>query len=78
MWWLSTVSRSARPKAEGSSSSEPITNGRDVMVRLLYGGRNSLVIGLTAAFMTTMLSIVLGLLAGFLRRQDRYGDQVAA
>jgi peptide/nickel transport system permease protein len=43
------------------------TNGRDVMVRLLYGGRNSLVIGLSAAFITTVLSIVLGLLAGFLR-----------
>jgi peptide/nickel transport system permease protein len=43
------------------------TNGRDVMVRLLYGGRNSLMIGITAALMTTVLSIVLGLLAGFLR-----------
>jgi peptide/nickel transport system permease protein len=42
-------------------------NGRDVMVRLLYGGRNSLVIGVTAAFMTSLLSIVLGLLAGFFR-----------
>jgi peptide/nickel transport system permease protein len=42
-------------------------NGRDVMVRLLYGGRNSLVIGVTAALMTTVLSIILGLLAGFLR-----------
>jgi peptide/nickel transport system permease protein len=42
-------------------------NGRDVMVRLLYGGRNSLAIGITAALMTTVLSIVLGLLAGFLR-----------
>jgi peptide/nickel transport system permease protein len=42
-------------------------NGRDVMVRLLYGGRNSLVIGITAAFMTSLLSIVLGLLAGFFR-----------
>jgi peptide/nickel transport system permease protein len=42
-------------------------NGRDVMVRLLYGGRNSLVIGITAALMTTVLSIILGLLAGFLR-----------
>jgi peptide/nickel transport system permease protein len=42
-------------------------NGRDVMVRLLYGGRNSLAIGVTAALMTTVLSIVLGLLAGFLR-----------
>jgi peptide/nickel transport system permease protein len=42
-------------------------NGRDVMVRLLYGGRNSLVVGITAALMTTLLSIILGLLAGFLR-----------
>jgi peptide/nickel transport system permease protein len=41
------------------------TNGRDVMVRLLYGGRNSLVIGLAAAIMTTLLSISLGILAGF-------------
>ena len=49
------------------------SNGRDVMVRLLYGGRNSLVIGLTAAFMTTVLSIVLGLLAGFLRGKTDTG-----
>ncbi len=41
------------------------TNGRDVMVRLLYGGRNSLVIGMAAAIMTTLLSISLGILAGF-------------
>ena len=40
-------------------------NGRDVMVRLLYGGRNSLVIGITAALITTLLSILLGLLAGY-------------
>jgi peptide/nickel transport system permease protein len=43
------------------------SNGRDVMVRLLYGGRNSLVVGITAALMTTALSIVLGLLAGYFR-----------
>ena len=43
------------------------SNGRDVMVRLLYGGRNSLVIGIAAALMTTALSIVLGLLAGYFR-----------
>jgi peptide/nickel transport system permease protein len=42
-------------------------NGRDIMVRLLYGGRNSLVIGIAAALMTTLLSIVLGVLAGYLR-----------
>jgi peptide/nickel transport system permease protein len=37
------------------------------MVRLLYGGRNSLVIGITAAFMTTLLSIILGVVAGYFR-----------
>lgn len=42
-------------------------NGRDVMVRLLYGGRNSLMIGLAAAAITALLAIVLGLLAGYAR-----------
>ena len=42
-------------------------NGRDIMVRLLYGGRNSLLIGITAALMTTLLSIVLGTIAGYFR-----------
>jgi peptide/nickel transport system permease protein len=41
--------------------------GRDIMVRLLYGGRNSLLIGVSAAFVTTVLSIVLGLVAGYFR-----------
>jgi peptide/nickel transport system permease protein len=41
-------------------------NGRDVMVRLLYGGRNSLLIGIVAALITTLLSVVLGLVAGFM------------
>ena len=35
-------------------------NGRDVMVRLLYGGRNSLLIGVVAAVITTLLSISSG------------------
>ena len=42
-------------------------NGRDIMVRLLYGGRNSLTIGVAAALMTTILSIVLGVIAGYFR-----------
>src|SRR6185295_16981410 len=39
--------------------------GRDVMVRLLYGGRNSLLIGLTAALATVVLGLALGLMAGY-------------
>lgn len=42
-------------------------NGRDVMVRILYGGRNSLLIGISAALVTLALSVALGLLAGYLR-----------
>jgi peptide/nickel transport system permease protein len=43
------------------------TNGRDTAVRLLYGGRNSLLIGIVAALITTLLSIVFGILSGFFR-----------
>ncbi len=43
------------------------TNGRDIMVRLLYGGRNSLWIGVLAASFTVVFSVVVGLVAGFFR-----------
>lgn len=43
------------------------SNGRDVMVRLLYGGRNSLLVGLLAALGTIAAGLVLGLLAGYRR-----------
>jgi peptide/nickel transport system permease protein len=39
--------------------------GRDVGTRLLYGGRNSLQIGLVAAAITTVLSIILALVAAY-------------
>lgn len=42
-------------------------NGRDVMVRLLYGGRTSIYIGVVAAVITTVLAIVVGMLAGYYR-----------
>jgi len=40
-------------------------NGRDVMVRLLYGARNSLLIGIAAALLTTILATMVGLVAGW-------------
>jgi peptide/nickel transport system permease protein len=42
-------------------------NGRDQMVRLLYGGRNSLMIGVTAALGTTFFAVLFGILAGYRR-----------
>jgi peptide/nickel transport system permease protein len=41
--------------------------GRDEMVRLMYGGRTSIFIALTAALITTVLATILGLLAGYYR-----------
>jgi peptide/nickel transport system permease protein len=41
--------------------------GRDEMVRLLYGGRSSLFIGIVAALITTLLAVTLGLLSGYYR-----------
>jgi peptide/nickel transport system permease protein len=40
-------------------------NGRDVAVRLLYGGRNSLEIGALATSITMLLAVLVGTLAGY-------------
>jgi peptide/nickel transport system permease protein len=42
-------------------------NGRDVMVRLLYGGRTSIFIGVAAAIVTTVLAVLVGLVCGYYR-----------
>jgi peptide/nickel transport system permease protein len=39
--------------------------GRDVAARLLYGGRNSLLISVAAALLTCLLGTVVGVVAGF-------------
>jgi peptide/nickel transport system permease protein len=43
------------------------SNGRDVAVRLLYGGRNSLEIGFIAVLITTILATAVALIAGYFR-----------
>src|ERR1700704_4555587 len=40
-------------------------NGRDVAVRLLYGGRNSLEIGAVATLITMLLAVLIGTFAGY-------------
>jgi peptide/nickel transport system permease protein len=43
------------------------SNGRDVAVRLLYGGRNSLEIGGVATLITMILATMIGVSAGYFR-----------
>jgi len=50
-------------------------NGRDEMVRLLYGGRNSLFVGFTSALITTAIAVMLGLAGGYFRGRT---DLIAA
>jgi peptide/nickel transport system permease protein len=40
--------------------------GRDEMVRLMYGGRVSLLVGISAALISIVLAVILGLLSGYL------------
>lgn len=42
-------------------------DGRDLAVRLLYGGRTSLAIGFIATLVTIVVAIILGLVSGFFR-----------
>jgi peptide/nickel transport system permease protein len=39
--------------------------GRDVMARLLYGGRNTLLIGLSAGVICILLALLIGVVAGY-------------
>lgn len=41
--------------------------GRDVLTRVLYGGRVSLAIGLTASTMSALFGVTLGLISGYYR-----------
>jgi peptide/nickel transport system permease protein len=41
--------------------------GRDIAVRLLYGGRNSLEVGLLATLITMLLAVAIGTVAGYFR-----------
>ncbi len=43
------------------------TNGRDLAVRLLYGGRTSLLVGFVATLIIVVFGTLLGLLSGYLR-----------
>jgi peptide/nickel transport system permease protein len=42
-------------------------NGRDIAVRLLYGGRNSLEIGFIATLLTMIFAVIAGVTAGYFR-----------
>lgn len=62
--------RVATPFLEPSDAHPLGTNdiGQDILSELIYGGRVSLVIGITAATVTLIIGTIVGLLAGYYRR----------
>lgn len=60
---LDTLARNALPSLEHPFGTDKL--GRDIMVRIFYGGRVSLSIGFSTAFINLIIGIVYGGIAGY-------------
>ena len=60
---IDLFSINARPSSDHLLGTDGL--GRDVLTRLLYGGRLSLLIGVSAAILTTILGIIVGAISGY-------------
>ena len=65
---FSSFERLKTPSAEYRFGTDML--GRDIYNRTVYGGRVSLFVGLSVAFMSTVIGVFLGLVSGSSRRAD--------
>ena len=70
LWHLDPTSIAMRMRNKGPSLEHPLGTdqlGRDMLARLIAGGRVSLTVGLTAMGLSLVLGTLVGVCAGFLR-----------
>ena len=65
---ISVMERLKAPSAEHWAGTDEL--GRDLAMRIVWGGRYSIMIGIATACISVMAGTALGLLAGFFRRLD--------
>ena len=65
---MDTLARLQTTSAEHYFGTDAL--GRDVFSRAVWGGRVSMLVGITVALLSTVLGVLLGLVAGFVRWSD--------
>ncbi|RYE30596.1 MAG: ABC transporter permease [Hyphomicrobiales bacterium] len=73
LWHLDPTAISLRMRNKGPSLDHPLGTdhlGRDMLARLIAGGRVSLTVGMTAMGLSLVLGTLVGVFAGFLRGLD--------
>jgi peptide/nickel transport system permease protein len=73
IWAIDPVQTNIRSRNQGPSFAHPLGTdqlGRDMLARMLAGGRVSLSVGMLAMVLALFLGTLIGVLAGFFRKLD--------
>ena len=73
VWTIDPTYVDIRARNQGPSLAHPFGTdqlGRDLLARLMQGGRVSLAVGLTAMFISLVLGTLIGVIAGYFRKLD--------
>ena len=73
LWSIEATFIDIRSRNQGMTLAHPFGTdqlGRDMLARMIAGGRVSLAVGFTAMFLALLLGTLIGVLAGFYKRLD--------
>lgn len=73
IWTLDPIQTNIRLRNQGPSLAHPLGTdqlGRDMLARMLSGGRISLAVGIVAMVLSLVLGTLVGVVAGYFRRMD--------